>query len=885
MKLSSGTDAGGSATSRVKWVLLKSPGHPDLASDLNKFMAPHAIRAALSANSYWRKGVRDLGVLRGGAKALVFLTAQSMDEMEIADLIRARALALLAVSKVLDPVPPLREESLLAHALGYHGHAYKLASSFPKEDPLRLFVSNKYRALGKVAARKGSDPASRYLYLQSMAQQKRERDWGNWVGRFYAKEGSAVLPVLKTGLELCKFETTVAMGLLATEVLQQELKQVGHSSSMGMNRDDLRKSLASPPPEMLSRFEKALEKATFPADGPFLDKEMLKAYYRGYFYSALRAIGIHFLDQLASAEAAREFQAGLGHGEPGFARDFETWYRHLTEPRATDLEDDFASLKSLGGLPLARSFEAYEEFHSAGDHEMLKTAKDYFRRMDTRPDHRWQAGGVAGQQLLDPALLEKTYGSFVTCQSPINVAGQAWYADFTGNRKGLEALLGDQDLNSWDGIQILKFLRKYKEVKSDSIQRQYERFIALDPDNWRLVANSVDHLHSIANHEKAREQIKRWLARNDESAGFPYIFARTQLARMYWFDGKYQEGLKAVERVAESWQGGAMQFYALLLNAVGRTSEAERVALAVLQRYPTSPGYLALAAEIYWRQGMHREAAHLLNTWQHPLGEVDWKTDVAPQFVKIFKDRQWDGTAAIEALQAEKFNPKQFWWALSPIAEEASEAGCHQFAFETQSRIRAPGISQIGIWADAYVYYKRWKGKDAALQWMRKQLETCPESDRNVLAVFAEDVEKRELLWEVLPENPKGHGSDAVWLARAISALRSGSTRDRSWQKIHGYFKKHSDTDAEVMGRYFLGMAGEQEMAGRIKNPQDQAQVLYFLGLKAHLDGRYGDASEWYRASMETGLTMDPCQQLATRQLNQWIAEEKSLDWLLANRK
>jgi len=52
-------------------------------------------------------------------------------------LVPARALALLAIQRALDPSSARREECLIAQVMGYSRHAYEQAGQLPEEEPIR----------------------------------------------------------------------------------------------------------------------------------------------------------------------------------------------------------------------------------------------------------------------------------------------------------------------------------------------------------------------------------------------------------------------------------------------------------------------------------------------------------------------------------------------------------------------------------------------------------------------------------------------------------------------------------------------------------------------------------------------------------------------------
>jgi len=86
---------------------------------LERFFAPEAISALRQANRLWLQGERQPTLLQAATRAMVLLALQSLDETESADIVPAKALALLALTKTLTPYPVTREECLLSQVMGY----------------------------------------------------------------------------------------------------------------------------------------------------------------------------------------------------------------------------------------------------------------------------------------------------------------------------------------------------------------------------------------------------------------------------------------------------------------------------------------------------------------------------------------------------------------------------------------------------------------------------------------------------------------------------------------------------------------------------------------------------------------------------------------------
>ncbi len=88
-----------------------------------------------------------------------------------------------------------------------------------------------------------------------------------------------------------------------------------------------------------------------------------------------------------------------------------------------------------------------------------------------------------------------------------------------------------------------------------------------------------------------------------------------------------------------------------------------------------------------------------------------------------------------------------------------------------------------------------------------------------------------------------------------------------------------------LAGRYMLGLTDEKELIVAGATPRERLEIAYCLGLKAQLDGRYGDASDWYRVTIETRIKRAPEYRWAYNQLFRWAGSGKSLERLAAQKE
>ena len=139
------------------------------------------------------------------------------------------------------------------------------------------------------------------------------------------------------------------------------------------------------------------------------------------------------------------------------------------------------------------------------------------------------------------------------------------------------------------------------------------------------------------------------------------------------------------------------------------------------------------------------------------------------------------------------------------LAAELEEAGEHRLAFEVQSRIPATGPQAVSGLGWSYHYLRRWKGEDAALEWLRPRLKALSPRDQALLACVGYDSRDYDLLWEVDYVGPERIHSDFHWLMRAAASVRIGAARDPHRTRLERHFARPRPEHYFVLGRFLLG--------------------------------------------------------------------------------
>jgi len=864
----------------------------ELERRLDRFLAPDIAAAARELNDRWLNGDRSPALLKAATRGLVLLSLQSLDRLETADLVPAKALALLVLTKGLTDENVNREETLLAELMGYSAHAQRVASTLPPLDPVRLFVMRDDGHLMKIA--EGSDAAieARYLWLLRLATLRDLEDFLSAVTSLFPSDWFS-LPIFKVGLDLNKFgvNPTLSEALpllvllnLAQEVGMPSLKEILiRVQRKGFSDDELRTLLeavqailTAENSTIVNNFESGLPILDRYYKGPFLDSQTYQAYYRGFFFSALYTLGLHYLDSLSSETAASQFARSLGDTTVGTAADFQRWYRNLVASKSgkgdiSRLIDDLTVLHNFGVPPLVRTFDEQERHFKYGDPLLLNAVKRLASRMDTRVQHRRELGRMAFANLYDLGLTERLYRSIVEADTSNQQDLQVWLAGWTHDQKQLDKLLHSKDLSLVARLEVLRHLERLKTATPEVIQAEYRRLVAANAKDWRLRREYIGYLERLKKYQAARDVATDWLARNVMTAGLEAVHARTAIARMFYLEGRYEEALEAIKPVIESQQGNALETAALVLEKLGQAEDAEKMARFAVDRYPDNLRTRTDLLEILWRHGKVSEAATVIKASPYPLNYMDWKFVIGKRFNEVFQGRSKDeGLKAFAALREAGFDPL----ALQQMADEINMARNHELAFHMSSQLRSSGLEDLDLLIRTYAILKAWQGKHKAVEWIRGMI---PASSRNPASMVAFGHNQFELLWELIGQpDPQDH-PEFVWLLRAAASAKQGSGNDLHRDEFVKYYSTHPQTPYDVIGRYLLGLATEDQVLSLASDSRKRCEIAYYFALRAQGEGKYEDASDWYRVAVETGLINNGEYRWAHSTLYKWYAEGKSL--------
>lgn len=916
----------------------------EIDGEIDQFFAPHAMKALRETDRTWREGDRDPRLLALATRSLTLLTLQGFDLLETGDRLPARALAVLALTKALTAARCLHEECLLAFRMDYSRHSIELSSQLPDTDPVRLFVTEENAALKDAAEREGAPPEARYLYLLKATELGDAEGLLTWI-RGALRKNALALPVAKACVESRRFALIEEYSTLLPRLVVLDLAREsgdtpdfaevlsaldsfagsGSTDAWSVRLDNviwkMLEVFSASRSTLTERFESDVRTLATQLSGPFLDADIFDAYYRGYFYSALYVLGLHYLDSLSSEAAAERFANTLGGTSTGIGADLQRWYSILV--RSKQGKGDPASLVAemetrsrFGAPPFFRTLEEQGKYFAFGDPEFLRAVKRLAPHLDTRPHHLWKLGSLARSHLMDLKMAETITRNALRVSPSGDRGLTGWFAVFTADAPLLESYLALPHLQPELKSFTLRQCIRGNLLPPERIEREFKTLIDANPNNWEVREDYVKFLEKDGRYEDIRSVITDWLNRNVRTGGLERLFAQGALANAFYKEERYEEGWKviaplvekqqtpALEAVAtllekagmtdegrdkdagkvvgplvESQQAGIMKIAAMLLEKMGKPDEAKEMAANMVARYPDTLWCRVFEAGLSWRQGRYEDAAATLKSFPHKIGAIEFRRDIGREFLAAFGDLPKEkGIAAFSALLRSGFGHIE----LLGLAVELRKAGKSELAFDISSQLRGNGLENLVYIVDSYGSLKEWKGKDAALGWLARSI---PPQMMNPSSIFFYREKEYDLLWDFIRNPEKGEHADCVWLMRAAASVRIGAEKDPHRQTLVDHYRNDPRGHYDVIGRFLLGLATESEALSLASDPKKLCETAYYVGLKCQGEGRYEDASDWYRVAIETGRIQDGEYRWAYDTLYLWYLEGKSLARLAAEGK
>lgn len=861
---------------------------------IDELLIPYITQALIEINTIWESGAKNAQLLKDGTRSYVFFAIQSLDTVQMADALIARAIAFLVIAQEFTGDAMLEEEILLADYMGYTTHASKKALMLPEDNSIRLYAIRSYNALKTKAEKSNADALTRYLRLKHLVELRSVDEWAAWIENYY-RDKNYSLSLLKSIVDIDVFILNKYFVGILSEILlfnmAIDVNSFGPLDRMQLivsrvavqlfsNRKFItkyvRRLLGLDKVSQIRKFNTYVKLLEEKYKGPFLDSASIKLYYQSYFFSVLYMQGLFYLDSLSSVEMVQEFDYQIGGEVDPVASEFQSWYKNLTISKSgkadiNKLLFNITGMKYFGTPLLERTFEELKEHYSYADPKLMPTIKQIIRKMDSRVTDRIFLANMAYSSFLDLPLLDKIESSAISMDIYMTKYERIWMAYFSRNIEQLKQFASDEYLEPKYRSDAVKRLEKC-DVLIDEVISLYQNIVNRYPNDW--VAN-YDFVRCLVKNKKfseARSAALTWLERKIPTAGLEVIKMMNQVGWAYYDEGLYKEGLDYIYPEIEGQVADTMVLAAKLMTKLFRHEEAKKLLNFAMERYPDSQYIFISYVGFLWETMSYDEAASLIKNRRYPLSAEAWRYTIGEEFIEMFKNNDSEAIKAFTAL----INIGLNHWDLINIPMQVNVRGNSTLAFELNTKLQASGLGYIQMQLDSYKYLKQSKGKEEAFKWVKDKIS---QQMLNPASMIMFNNDEYDLLWDLIANPEQGSYPDFVWLMRAAGWLKEGRKNDNYKNTLIAYFQKNNTTYYQKLGRYLLDLSAGDELIDYMKkDPKQRCELSYYFGLKAQINGNYEEASDWYHISIETGLINMGEYRWSFNQLYKWYCDAKRLE-------
>jgi len=121
---------------------------------------------------------------------------------------------------------------------------------------------------------------------------------------------------------------------------------------------------------------------------------------------------------------------------------------------------------------------------------------------------------------------------------------------------------------------------------------------------------------------------------------------------------------------------------------------------------------------------------------------------------------------------------------------------------------------------------------------------------------------------------------------RSVRASAAAWKRDSPHrEEVRKHFEPSGTARYYVLGRVVVGLEDEAAGTALAGDIHQVCEVAYYLGAAAQYQGRIEDASDWFRAALETSLAGENEYRFAHAELTVWKSLAKSLTRIAEDRQ
>lgn len=870
----------------------------NVRQDLERFTLRDVANGLLQIDHLWSSGIKNPQMLKDVTQGLVAIVMQSMDNMEIADAMKARALAMLALTKALTSEDVSESEILLADDMQYTAYALESAKKLSADNPVCAYTVRDKAKLKEIAQHPKTSVLTRYLMLRLIAESEDIEEWNRWVGMYF-QDDDYLLAVMKTAVVMDNFALrSFIVDFIAPLVLYELARDVGTYNKTGELIALVVRGLAilavdiiGDPLSMhiekilgldsssgiIKRLNSDKQQLKNKYKGQFLTPEFMGQYYESYLFSSLYIQGIFYLDTLSSIEGAKRFLLNITGDYQGIAEDFRRWYEHSVSAKAgngkeQDMLEDIKTISALGTEPLQRTFEELAKFYTYGHPDYFKSLQELVKKMDARVYNRGILAVNAFDTIFDLNMAERMLKSAVEADPIYDESSKIWLALFSRNSQQLLEYAGSSMFYKNNRLRALGYLSNNDLASFDTIKNIFQKLLPEFTSDYDFSYSYAKFLKKNKFYDESRLVARAWIDLNISTTGLERLSVQDLIAEAYLEQGLFEEGLTHIKPFVSGQKQSTLSVAARLTQSLLRNKEAEELYKSNLERYPDSLFSLTEYLSFLWNNQRYEDAIKILQSWTYPLNAQQWRFKIGKVFSDVFAKKDVnEGISAFKLFINAGFKHED----LKNICIEMYKHGNAELAFKLNSLLDGKGFGRLAFFIDSYAYLKNWKGKEEALTWIKS---VVPQAMRNQFSMMIFENSEFELLWDLIDNPEKGDGEDFVWLVRAAGWLREEKKETTYYSKLLDYFHKYNDTWYQKLGRYLLDLGSKEELfllAGT--NKQKICELAYYTGLKAQSEGDNYAACDWYQVCVGTGLINMGEYRWAFNQLYVWYTQGESL--------
>lgn len=791
----------------------------------------------------------DAALLARATRALTLLNLQTTDRFGLSDPLRARALALLSMTRADDPNAVPEDMAAVAYLMGYEREARALGSTLPDRSFARMLI---FGTTGAVLGQ--SDLAQQYVAASVAISKAKgvepERAIGPWISTLRTR--AVPLLLQETAFESTARTARVVAGVIASEVENPDL--LAGTFTFGGTEDwldalegklDLSRAR---PAEMIRGFEAALPKRIAAVSSSVATPEVVRSFHESRFYSALYEEFRFYLKDRASRDDTTSFIESLDTTAP-LSSQIRQWM--ATMSTATfDGGKGLAPEGIVKGTPLlspGRTVDALSALGNAignADLNLRLACNVIYPQLDSRPEELYRAGRLSMFVLGDPFRRDRYINAALSRAPGVAHPGDlSWFYFSTGNGEALQQIADDPNQAPVDRVSALDYLTQLGGPdKHDSV---YSRIEQLLRETRSLPAFSA-YAGLLNRHKdwRRKERAARdWFAASPEATPIERSYYASSLGDALEHQGRYEEAWKVVQPHIDVWSANVIGTAVSLLERRGLRDEANDLGRQLVDRYPGA-GSRADFAAVLWRQHRYADAAALFSPKAVRISRQQWNWWVPDTFVDAFGKDAASAVAAFNEFIRAGVDGDLLETVPGKFLERGEPATAYALA-ERLVEVHPPTAHDSDAASHLILAFRALKaasGAPAAHVWLRAHV---PDSVVLALVGTAYGSGEYDLVSEVAAPRVVARKEIELesYLASALTQMRVPH-EDPRWIALTAATRAEPDRPGSLLpvNRYLANLIDERVFMAAAKDAEWRSTVAYFVGLRAAEAGDYDRA-------------------------------------------